>query len=231
MTNYQDLCVYCCEKLKETSDHVPPKSFFPKPRPSDLITVPSCLRCNHDVGEDEEFFLATFMFTQGGVSEAGNKLWAEKLHRMYEKNLGLKRKIAQALSYADILTPAGLFLGRKMAIQTDEKRFDKVVHKIVRGLYYFEYNEPLSITTEILSLFLKQEQHFEAARQPVHQLKNGSRGWEGIFEYKFNRLGDSKEDSMWLIRFFDFAIFWIITGNENDLTKPFNSDAGMESGC
>ena len=114
METEQFTCIYCGGKLKVTDDHVPPKSFYPKPRPSNLITVPSCLKCNQTIGKDEEFFLATFMFSHAGVSMAGKQLWAEKLNRMYQKNLGLRRKIADHLHHAEIFTSAGLFLGRKM---------------------------------------------------------------------------------------------------------------------
>ena len=54
MSKIKQKCVYCNEHEKETDDHVPPKSFYPKPRPFDLITVPSCLRCNQGLGKDED---------------------------------------------------------------------------------------------------------------------------------------------------------------------------------
>jgi hypothetical protein len=60
-------CAYCNKQEKETDDHVPPKSFYPTPRPSNLITVPSCLKCNQGLGKDEEFFLAIIMFDVIGV--------------------------------------------------------------------------------------------------------------------------------------------------------------------
>jgi len=211
----QTICVYCGERLKETDDHVPPKSFYPQPRPSDLITVPSCLRCNQDPGKDEEFFLATFMFSYAGISDAGKRLWAEKLHRMYEKNLGLKKKIVEHLQHAEIVTPAGLFLGRSMAIKTDELRFERVVNKIIRGLYYFEYKEPLPAATKVMTLFLSEKKRFEAAKNFAAELKPGSKKWKGIFEYKFNRVATSLSESMWLLLFWDFATFWTISFDED----------------
>lgn len=139
-----------------TDDHVPPKCFFPKPRPSNLITVPSCLKCNQGIGKDEEFFLATFMFSNAGVSKTGKRLWSEKLHRMYYKNIGLKRKIAQNLNQSSLLTPSGIYLGKGITINTDEKRFELVVNKILKGLYYFEFNQPIPNNVAITTLFLDQ---------------------------------------------------------------------------
>ncbi|MBU0734082.1 MAG: HNH endonuclease [Proteobacteria bacterium] len=223
MKQKKETCIYCGKKPKRTDDHVPPKSFFPKPRASDLITVPSCKKCNQGAGKDEEFFLATFMFSDAGISDAGKRLWSEKLHRMYEKNLGLRRKIAQALEYTNVVTPVGLFLGRRMAIKPDEKRFDKVISKIVRGLYFFEYQEVIPPVSSILCLFLKTEEHFQAAKEYVNQLKSGTRGWPGIFEYRFNRLEKKHDESMWILLFYNFATFWVITGDSRtNLTKKAN---------
>lgn len=205
------LCVYCNKNLATTDDHVPPKSFFPKPRPSNLITVPSCKSCNQDAGKDEEFFLATFMFSFAGNSDAGKRLWAEKLHRMYDKNLGLKRKIASALKRTDFFTPAGIFLGKGFTIQTDEERFAKVTNKIVKGLYYHEYKESLPPSVEMTCLFLQTEAHFASARKHDHELRYGSSKWPSLFEYRFNRVADDVTASMWLLLFYNFATFWILT--------------------
>ena len=52
--NYGE-CVYCGREAQLTSDHIPPKNLFPKPRPSNLITVPSCKRCNRSASKDDEY--------------------------------------------------------------------------------------------------------------------------------------------------------------------------------
>jgi hypothetical protein len=47
-------CIYCGINEANERDHIPPKSFFPEPRPSNLITVPSCSKCNRDYGKIDE---------------------------------------------------------------------------------------------------------------------------------------------------------------------------------
>jgi hypothetical protein len=211
-------CVYCCNNPGMTQDHVPPKSFFPRPRLSDLITVPCCQQCNQGAGKDEEFFLATFMFSEAGSTHAGKQLWAEKLDRTYQKNLGLRKTIARALSHKQIWTPTGLYLGRRMTIKIDHPRLERVVEKIVRGLYYREYGNPLPADTEVMTIFLNTEAKFHAAQQYFPELGAGIRMWPGIFEYSRNRLLESPEQSMWLMRFYSWAYFWAITGD--DTTEP-----------
>jgi len=54
------------------------------------------------------------------------------------------------------------------------------------------------------------------AREYSNQLNFGSKGWKGVFEYKFNRIEKSPAESMWLILFYDFATFWGITDKEKN---------------
>src|ERR1700676_4159588 len=48
-------CIYCGETRQLTSDHVPPRCLFSKPRPP-LVTVPCCLDCNREFGKYDEYF-------------------------------------------------------------------------------------------------------------------------------------------------------------------------------
>ena len=215
MEDKKTTCVYCNKKEGVTQDHVPPKSFFPKPRPSNLITVPACLKCNQTAGKDEEFFLATFMFSEAGVSDAGKKLWEQKLRRMYEKNLGLKRKIAQNLSRRNVVTPAGIYLGKTMMIDRDDDRFDNVISKIVKGLYHFEFNENLPSESEISVLFLDTQEKFNIAKKDINVLEFGKKQWPGIFEYRFGSVKENPYLTMWLFGFYSFATFLAITFQNN----------------
>ncbi len=222
MTKYKQTCTYCGVISELTVDHVPPKCFYPKPRPSDLITVPSCLKCNQDVGKDEEFFLATFMFSQAGISEAGQKLWNEKLNRTYEKNIGLRRKIAEHLRLTDVFTPEGLFLGTKLKINPAESRFEKVINKIVRGLYWFEYQVTLPPEIKIITLRMSDSERIDNAKNVAHKLKNGSRNWEGIFRYKYSQLTGSTSESIWLMLLWEHVGFLSYTYDEQKHPKNYS---------
>lgn len=211
-----EVCVYCAKNPGVTDDHVPPKSFFPQPRPSNLITVPACNKCNSGAGKDEDYFLATFMFSEAGITDAGKTLWRQRLHRMFSKNLGLRRKIASGISHRRVATPGGIYLGRRMAIQFDERRFDRVVQKIVRGLYYFEYGETLPADTKVMTLFLSTKARFETFVACAHQLGWGKRQWPGIFEYRCNRAPGVPQGSMWLMRFYGNTHFCAISESDED---------------
>lgn len=208
------LCVYCGVGPAETDDHVPPKCLFPRPRPSDLITVPSCRKCNQDAGRDEEYFLASIMFTQAGSSPAGRALWQQKLRRTYAKNLGLRYRIASSLQRVNLVTPAGLFLGRHFAQSPDFARLEKVVVKIVKGLYYADHAAALAPHTTVEALFLWPDQQGDVAHKYGHMLQDGRRAWPGIFSYRANRVKDYPQGSMWELRFYDVAAFWALSHDD-----------------
>ena len=49
-------CIYCGNTEDLTKDHIPPKTLFPKPRPSNLITVPCCKNCNGSFSLEKDLF-------------------------------------------------------------------------------------------------------------------------------------------------------------------------------
>jgi hypothetical protein len=210
----KQICVYCLSRVVTSVDHVPNKSMFPSPKPSDLITVPSCFACNQGFQRDEEYFLGVITFTEAGVSQEAKKLWDQKLGRMYTKNKGLRRAIANSLGVTQLVTPAGLYLGRRFAVEPDWKRIRNYFNKIVKGLYYFEFNQPLPSSVEIRSLMLTDKQKAEEVNANV---AIGQRGWKGVFEYKRNRLPNSPADSLWLFLIYDTLLFGAASyGKEED---------------
>ena len=208
-----EICVYCNNSPGITNDHVPPRSFFPKPRPSNLVTVPACSECNQVAGKDEEYFLATLMFSNAGITEVGKKLWNEKLKRMYEKNLGLRRKVAESMQWRRLSTPAGIYLGKGMTLKYDPGRLEATAMKIIRGLYFYEQKTPLDTNIKVLSFFLRERKHFDTVKDYNHMLKPGSIKWKGTFEYRCGFVPGKTSESMWLLWFWETHIFWAITSN------------------
>jgi hypothetical protein len=49
-------CLFCGE-IADTKDHIPSKKLLEKPYPNNLLTIPSCDKCNKSFSLDEEYFL------------------------------------------------------------------------------------------------------------------------------------------------------------------------------
>lgn len=57
---------------------MPPRCFFPDPKPDNLITVPCCRDCNNGKSKDDEAVRA-FFAAATDCSPAGRTIWAEKV--------------------------------------------------------------------------------------------------------------------------------------------------------
>jgi hypothetical protein len=205
------LCVYCGATDRITNDHVPPKSFFPRPRPNNLRTVPACFACNNTASKDEEYFLAALMFSDAGVTASGKRLWHEKLQRMYTKNLGLRKVIGQAFEPVRLTTPAGIYLGKRLGLRINEPRLEAVVVKIVRGLHYLETGSTAPLDWDVLCLFARDRRHFESVSQFNHMLSPGTYAWPDVFLYRRGAVPGEPLKSMWLLWFWRTHIFWVTT--------------------
>jgi hypothetical protein len=138
-----DQCAYCPEPAVDV-DHVPFKKLFPKPRPSDLITVPSCLACNRTPSVDEEYVLSVVISHQAAVTPVARELRDQFFRKeRTPRRRRMSQTMMSAANLVDVLTPAGIYIGQMPAFNVDRSRFDPVIEKIARGLYWHEFDERL----------------------------------------------------------------------------------------
>jgi hypothetical protein len=141
------VCYLCGQLLvKPTNDdHVPPQSFFaPSIRkalqPLQLLTIRVHEACNTSFQLDEQYFIYSLTPLALG-SVAGKELYKhirEKFRRM--KNRPLIRQILGEFEPR----PAGLVLpGGKVVKRFDSNRIERVIWKIVRGLFFHHHNKTL----------------------------------------------------------------------------------------
>lgn len=208
--NKISLCVYCAKEKNTTRDHVPPKNLFPNPKPSNLITVPCCDSCNKEKQKDEDYFRSWILFGKAGITNQGKIIWDQKLNRTYEKDIGLKKAIARSFKEVEIKTPSGIYLGKRLAIQAEWNRIERVISKIVKGLYYFEYNEIMSNNVQIKVAHITYDKKMQDEMKKLLLLP-GKRKWYGIFEYARNRVESAKSNSAWLLLFFNSNLFAVLT--------------------
>jgi hypothetical protein len=132
------LCIYCNHAVADTVDHIPPKLLLAKPYPDNLLTVPSCFKCNSSFQKPDQY---TRVIASIDVRNAE--------HRAVKVNMpailrSLQRPEAQNFSkyLASRSTPTivlgidGKPLGK--VVEVDQKRLNATGERIVRGLYFVE---------------------------------------------------------------------------------------------
>jgi len=193
----QSKCIYCGNNHANTKDHVPQRNLFSKPRPNNLITVPCCSKCNESFKKDEDLFMAWILFGDSGVKKEGKRIWEQRLKRTYEKDIGLRKQITKSFKYIDVRTSRGIYLGKHLATQIDQRRIDNVIRKIVRGLFWEEYKD--RIPNESGIEIMRIPKTGKKIEEMIRITRQGTKSWENIFEYRHGRVEDT------------FAFVWIMS--------------------
>lgn len=133
-------CVYCGKTAELTSDHIPPKSLFAKPRPSNLVVVPSCLACNEGASTDDEYFRLMLTLREDTAAHPDVQQILPAVFRSLTKptKMGFAHSLFQSIREANFVTSSGLFIGRRPAYDVDIARLDRVAQRIIKGLFYSE---------------------------------------------------------------------------------------------
>jgi hypothetical protein len=135
-----------CGKPSNTRDHVPPKLLFPKPRPSNLISVPSCKTCNVGFSKDDEY-IRIAVALRGDLAEhpQAQGLFAPTIRGLNRpEQRGFVKTILSTVKQIPVHTKEGIFLGHAPAMIVDLERLRRTAERIVRGLYFDAFGERLT---------------------------------------------------------------------------------------
>jgi hypothetical protein len=211
-----EIC-YICGKPAETRDHVPPKAIFPDPRPTDLITVPACEQCNHKFSLDDEYF-RWFITTTNSEQPLVKQLVDKRVIRRFRKKPALLHHLMSQAIKVDIFSEGGIFLKQAPAFKYERSRIQKVIEKIVRGLYRHEQGYVLTNSYTVKKFILyppppnKQppppnEKLREAFLSlPLNTVSDGR-----VFAYRYWIAPQDVGISCWLLQFFERTLIMAMT--------------------
>ena len=153
----KSICVYCREQNAATFDHIPPKNLFGRPRPSSLVTVPSCLDCNIGASRDDEYFRLTVALRHDVDHPDATAARDSAMRSLGRPQAGgLRAAFLNATREIELRSPQGLYLGRTGMYDVDVDRLDRVVRRVVLGLFYKESGLPLARGYDTKAYLLSQ---------------------------------------------------------------------------
>lgn len=215
------ICVYCGKETNLTKDHIPPKQFFSKPRPNNLITIPSCFDCNSGASKDDEYFRMMLLLSIDAYGHPEVYKLLPQILRSLNKpeKAGFSRAFYKTLQAVELRTKSGLYLGNAGKYTVDENRLNKVLERIVLGLFFHEkgYRLPKSHTLDIYSGWqLKQSlpdapDEIKSCFQQVYQIIDTVTPkiiGNDVFSYKVSFPSSQDQNfSIWWITFFKEIIY------------------------
>jgi len=157
---------YMCDSVATSSEHAPPKCFFPSLNASgkdlrrNLITVPSCDIHNSEKSKDDEYLRAIILLASGASSEVA------KAH-FYDKLLRAVRRKPHA--HATFIRPIGLRLDIGEMLEIDLERFNRCMQALGCALHYHKFQAPLGLPLHVISPSLYAQGAGSVHVPPPHQ--------------------------------------------------------------
>lgn len=203
------VCYLCGQQLTAptSNDHVPPKQLYTadirKAHNPNLLTIAVHQGCNRAYQHDEDYFANTLApFAVG--SYAGNS-FIQDVWRKYAQGQkqGLVGKVLQEFEHQ----PSGIALPEHLvAKRFDGKRLHRVAWKIIRGLYFHQYEEVLPEDTPNSLQIVPPDQVppkeflLGLPDYPIHGQ------YPGVFDYKFAKFPEVQNLNYWAMLLWDRVI-------------------------
>lgn len=201
-------CVYCGTSNPETKDHIPPKNLFPQPRP-ELVTVPCCEKCHKPTSLDDEIFRNMLTMSRNAEYHPDIPKILDKVHRSFERpeHLNMVKSLIATIEKVDLVGSSK----ENYSYRAEVERMDKVVSRIVRGLFWHENRKIYPIEGQITvyclefinfdnrSLFNKYNHIF--IQTPTKTMGNK------VFQYKIAKLSEEYLE-MWWMCFYESIIYY-----------------------
>jgi hypothetical protein len=204
-------CYICGEAPGPTKDHVFPKCLFVPPLPVDMITAPACGACQQDIQPDEEVFRN--LVAAGSYGDAtARALWEGKVAGSFENSPGLRTTFINSMKTIEWKSPGGVILGDLTVVEGDKERTEKVIRKMVRGLFYMDSGEqvmPFNVRYHIEQITPMTELLPEQVMGIIHGIDVRTVG-DGV-RYKFQIVNDELRATVSWLAFYGKMQFLVMT--------------------
>jgi hypothetical protein len=205
-----DECAYCGSTTQLTRDHVPPRSFFPTPPPPDLITVPSCEKCNAGFQGDEEY--ARFVLTvddHAHGNEDRNALLPKVLRfSARRESRNILSGFYSSLGWGYRPNPGGHIALRKQHYTIDVGKLDRFAKRIVKGLFCHEKGFRLPSDYHVNAIHHARRENLDADGQEfvesiLQEFRTVPRkSWGTTFAYRWLQSPNGRLMTWWLVEFY-----------------------------
>lgn len=223
-----DTCYLCGATTELTREHLPPKGFFPRPLPKNLITVSCCRTCNHSWHLDDAAIRA-FFSVASGRSEAGDTIWEKHvIPRTVARSPAFREYMLEHIQKVAIATPLGIEC--LTAFVPPLERIERFMVRLTKGFirfYYpgYDYSHSYFSVRKIPST----EKSLQMLEDALIGTRYDERG-DGVVRYRF-AISDTGQSGLWFYMFYDAV--WLLVhhvqsvssadSGENSKTSPASS--------
>ena len=220
MSKADELCTYC-DGPAASDDHVPPKLLFPLTAKKDLIAVRSCIRCNGGASRDDEYLRSILVVENRAATHPEARAAYAVLKRSLRKPeaKGWNRSFYGSLQLMDAVSPSGDVLGAVPTKRASRERIDRVVARVVRGLFreHSRQRLPPSYLVHVVpgpgfGCDESEVGDLGWIRSHLGRVAQYERGTDAAFRYRFRTADDDARTSVWWLQFYGAVAFGAIVG-------------------
>ncbi len=204
-------CIYC-GKLADTNEHIPAKQLFKGLIKESLITVPSCKECNQSYQKDEDFFRQFFSGMLMDRSKYAKQLMENEVTRSIKRRPALARQMFNQMQLVEVQTKSGSSLGKKTLYRvsdSDHNRINRVVNKIIRGLFYHHFKQKIPEDWIIRVIWITPVKDKKLGLTEMAKTLKWNVINEDIFAYGMNFVPNTYQ-SIWILDFFRIPLFYVL---------------------
>jgi len=208
------LCIYCNHAVADTVDHIPPKLLLAEPYPDNLLTVPSCFKCNSSFQKHDEYTRVIASIDIRNDKHQTVKVNMPAILRSLQKPeaQGFSKYLASQTTPSTVLGIDGKPLGQ--VVEVDLKRLNATGERIVRGLHFVETKLPAPPAAQIRVASIPGV----TASEPKAMIQQFALLYSMCTDHRAKAVGDAfnylaafhQDFSVWLLILYDeFA--WAVT--------------------
>ena len=204
------LCYACLNAPGVTKAHVPPKSFFPKPCPQNLITVDCCREYNNgNSGNDD--FVRTVLSSLISRSSAGARIWEQKVVPGF---MPLNPRAVDFLlaSMVDTELVVDGLAHDAVAFDPGLERMIGYFIRLTKGLLRHHYPAYDYAESTFSVRFLQPWDEELRDLVEVREMLVYNQIGDGVFQYR-HRLTQSEQSGLWMLVFYEAILVLVHHSN------------------
>ncbi|PIZ94871.1 MAG: hypothetical protein COX81_02305 [Candidatus Magasanikbacteria bacterium CG_4_10_14_0_2_um_filter_37_12] len=196
---------YLCGSIDDlTRDHIPPKNLFPSPKPSNLITVWCCRKCNERYSLIDESFR---IFTSSVInrSKTGESVWNKKVMQSSFVR-SPKLKSATIKSLVPIEEEINGIKVKATGITYPIKKTKSFLVRLTKG-FTRHFNPEIDLAGAKFKVYhiTPNQQIVDMLHQKFFYVEKG----DGVFRMWRMFVKDNVPESVWVYVFYDGLMFMI----------------------
>jgi hypothetical protein len=216
--------VYCGNRGQVTGDHVPPRTFYGKIPPKNLITVPACRPCNAGFSKNDDYVRLVLTTTEGRTDNETRNELIEVVKRFAERleSKNILSGFYESLESAYVLNEFGILV-RRQKFMVEGARMDAFGVRVAKALFFRVKGHRLPDGYIVNSIHFRRFPQIEAMSVEnrdfwpmiISELLHSSQKevWGDVFSYSWVQSPNNPDATWWLLSLYGKTQYLCSTWN------------------